>query len=108
MLAIECKDLELAKTQGEIAKQLYEFKGKVNERGKSDRLHKHMLRLDELNKNLDGVATYCNSMDLGDIKIIGMVVFSFLVPMHFSKENNSGMIITDIDSLIGKVEGITN
>ncbi|MEI6896693.1 MAG: hypothetical protein V5786_04230 [Psychromonas sp.] len=108
VLAIECKDLELAKTQGEIAKQLYEFKGKVNEKGKSDRLHKHMLRLDELNNNIDGVATYCNNMDLGDIKIIGMVVFSFLVPMHFSKENNSGMIITDIDSLMDEVEEISN
>ncbi len=83
---IECKSLQFAKTQGEIAKQLYDFKGKETEQGKKDRLLKHIMRLEELKKDITGITKYTKLY--GDIKIIGMVVFSQLVPMIFDKNRS--------------------
>ena len=60
--AIECKDLEMAKNQSEIARQLYEFKGQIREingKNRKDRLYKHYLRCEELKKDLEsGAQTY--------------------------------------------------
>lgn len=79
---IECKSLEFAKTDGEIAKQLYEFKGLVNERGKNDRLLKHIKRLNELENDINGLAKFTN-LDT-DLTIKGLIVFSNIVPMSFN------------------------
>lgn len=103
VLAIECKDLEVAKTQGEIARQLAEFKGKVNSKGKGDRLHKHIIRLDELNNNIAGVAAYCGNKNAEETKVIGMVVFSFIVPMNFAEIDTQEIIFSDVNSLMDEV-----
>ncbi|MFC0116455.1 hypothetical protein ACFFK7_00770 [Pseudoalteromonas xiamenensis] len=98
VLAIECKNLEIALNQSEIARQIYEFKGNINQKGKSDRLHKHILRVDELKKDMLGLSKYVNKSDT-DLKVIGMVVFSSLVPMHFVNDRASDIIFTDIYKL---------
>lgn len=79
---IECKDLNFAKTQGEIARQLYDFKGQKNENGKKDRLLKHIERINVLNNNLTQVSTFTQIHSGLDIK--GYVVFSNPVPMLFN------------------------
>ena len=78
---IECKDLDFAKTQGEIARQLYDFKGQANEKGKKDRLLKHIYRVNELNENLEKISTFTGITS--DISLKGYVVFSNTVPMVF-------------------------
>lgn len=98
ILAIECKDLEMAMSQSDIARQLYDFKGNINRKGKSDRLHKHILRVDELKRDISGLTKYVNKAD-ANIKVIGMVVFSSLVPMHFINDVSSGIVFTDVNKL---------
>jgi hypothetical protein len=80
---IECKDLEFAKTEGEIARQLYEFKGQLNEKGKKDRLLKHVHRLQVLNENINKLSKFTR-IDCDKIVIKGYVVFSNTVPMVFN------------------------
>ena len=79
---IECKALDFAKTQGEIARQLYDFKGQKTVKGKKDRLLKHMYRLDVLKDNTDQLSKFTNINS--DIAIKGYVVFSNTVPMVFN------------------------
>ena len=81
---IECKDLEFAKTYGEIAKQLYDFKGKVNSHGKKDRLLKHVKRIEELKKDINGLAKY-TKLNPSNLEIRGLIVFSATVPMVFDE-----------------------
>tara|TARA_R110002110_G_scaffold2830_2_gene14245 strand:+ start:2217 stop:5957 length:3741 start_codon:yes stop_codon:yes gene_type:complete len=54
-LAIECKNMEFAKTPSEIARQLNEFKGKLRSNKKPDRLLRHKYRYDLLSKNIERV-----------------------------------------------------
>jgi hypothetical protein len=83
---VECKALDFAKTQGEIARQLYDFKGQKNTKGKNDKLLKHIDRIDVLNKNTDQLSKFTN---LNSNKVVkGYVVFSNPVPMVFN-ENRS-------------------
>lgn len=55
VLAIECKNLEIAKTNSEIARQLYEFRGEKNEKGKNVWLKKHMIRIEVLENDIGGL-----------------------------------------------------
>ncbi|MCG7539036.1 hypothetical protein [Pseudoalteromonas sp. OF7H-1] len=98
VLAIECKDLEMAKSQSEIARQLYEFKGNVNHKGKSDRLHKHFLRVEEIKNDMLSLGKYVDK-NYDAIQLIGMVVFSSLVPMHFVNEKADEIIFSSIERL---------
>jgi len=82
VLAIECKDLQLAMTTTEIARQLYEFRGELNDHGKPDRLKKHLLRLEVLNKHRTEIARFVGERGLSSVE--GLLVFSEVVPMHFS------------------------
>lgn len=87
--AIECKDLEMAKNQSEIARQLYEFKGQirqVNSKDRKDRLYKHHLRYEELKKDLESVLKFTKVNK--DFKLKALVVFSNIVPMNFDEKRN--------------------
>ena len=98
VLIIECKDLEMAKSQSEIARQLFEFKGNINHKGKSDRLHKHIIRVEELKNDILGLGKYVVKNG-SDLQIIGMVVFSSLVPMHFVSEKADDIVFSSLDKL---------
>ena len=80
---IECKGLEFTKTHGEIAKQLYEFKGQENSKGKKDRLLKHVKRIEELENDVQGLARFTKLNT--NLQIKGLIVFSNIVPMVFDK-----------------------
>ncbi|BCG64203.1 MAG: hypothetical protein methR_P1971 [Methyloprofundus sp.] len=79
---IECKDLQFAKTQGEIARQTHDFKGQKNEKKKKDRLLKHVFRLNILNENITQLSKFTKMNSEFTVK--GYVVFSNTVPMIFN------------------------
>jgi hypothetical protein len=83
---VECKALDFAKTQGEIARQLYDFKGQKNNKRKDDKLLKHINRLDVLKENTEQLSKFTN-LNLDQV-VKGYVVFSNTVPMEFN-ENRS-------------------
>lgn len=97
ILVIECKDLELAMTAGDIARQLHEFRGaEVN--GKPDRLKKHMNRFDLLRSRVDDVRRFTKSQAGAGLAM--HLVFSDLVPMTFSNiARERGVSITVVDAL---------
>lgn len=83
---IECKDLSFAKTQGEIARQLFDFKGQKKIKGKKDRLLKHIDRINVLNDNLIQLSNFTQINS--DNNINGYVVFSNPVPMIFNEKRS--------------------
>lgn len=83
VLAIECKDLELAMTISEIARQLHEFRGEVRANGKPDRLKRHLLRAEVLKKHAAAVRKYTRT--IGEPEIQAYLMFSDIVPMNFSE-----------------------
>jgi hypothetical protein len=83
VLAIECKDLELAMTSGEIARQLHEFRGEIRTSDtKPDRLKKHLMRADLLRQRSHDLKKFVRSSEAIAIEI--HLVFRGIVPMHFS------------------------
>jgi len=98
VLAIECKDLQFAKTEGEIAKQLYEFRGKDNHKRKPDRLKKHLQRISVLDEHAERVGKFTDMEQAPSIEIV--LVFSSVVPMAFSEDEIfSNITVCDFDSL---------
>jgi len=98
ILVIECKDLELAMTVGEMARQVFEFRGVYDRKGYPDRLKKHLLRLDLLRSNAADVRKYAKTG--GTTTIDAALVFSDLVPMHFSQVATShGVRLHTLESL---------
>lgn len=83
VLVIECKDLELAMTAIEIARQLHDFRGEVGVNGKPDRLKKHLMRVELLKNRASAVAKYTGST--AGIEIESYLMFSDIVPMTFSE-----------------------
>ena len=98
VLVIECKDLGSAKTLGEIARQLQEFRGRDNNKGRPDRLKRHLSRVELLRYRKDAVAKYvgCNQVP----SIEAHLVFKNLVPVAFSTDDIFDKVtITDYESL---------
>ena len=98
---IECKKLEFAKTPGEIARQIYDFRGVVRDDGKPDRLYKHLQRIKVINQNKDRLIKYLGLDD--SVEILPALLFSGIVPMSFvdSKplKQVSVMSFDDIESV---------
>lgn len=82
VLVIECKSLRMAVTVSDIARQLYDFRGELTSEGKPDHLKKHLLRTRLLTSQLDQVKRFIHSEI--SIEVQGVLVFSDLVPLHFS------------------------
>lgn len=98
VIAVECKDLELAMTPSDIARQLYEFRGEKSRNGRPDRLMKHLIRMDVLNGYQDSVAKFICSP--GSIGIETGLVFSEIVPMSFTSiAADKDVQLTTIDEL---------
>jgi len=83
VLVIECKDLRMAMTVGDIARQLHDFREDFTSSGKPDQLKKHLLRMDVLMSRPDGVTRYVGTKERR-IELEAVLVFSDLVPLHFS------------------------
>ena len=104
VLAMECKDLNFAKTPNEIAEQLNRFSGQILSNGKRDELLKHLDRCDLLRAHAKRVA---QKVGLGnrDINIHTVVCFSKPVPILFMAKQFPDVIFQTIDDLreIGKI-----
>lgn len=104
VFAIECKDLNFAKTPNEIAEQLNRFSGQILSNGKRDELMKHLDRCDLLRAHAKRVAQKVGLRN-SDINIHIVVCFSNPVPMQFMAKRFPGVIFQTIDDLreIGKI-----
>jgi hypothetical protein len=83
VMLLECKDLQFAKTFSEIAKQLYKFRGKTDEKGRPDLLGKHLKRIKLAQEN---IAAFQHHLQLPEARIEGALVFAHTVPMSFAAE----------------------
>lgn len=79
VLVIECKDLSLDKTFGEIARRLSRYRG-FAPGGRRDDLRKHLDRVEVLNANLAALSTY---VGFTTARAEGLFVTSREVPMQF-------------------------
>lgn len=82
VLVMECKDLQFRKTYGEIAEQLTDFAGEVDEDGRRDLLRKHLDRVELLKAHTSTVGRYLG-LD-SDCTIESHLVFKNPVPMQFA------------------------
>ena len=73
----------MAMTVGDIARQLHDFREDFTSSGKPDQLKKHLLRMDVLMSRPDGVTRYVGTKERR-IELEAVLVFSDLVPLHFS------------------------
>lgn len=83
VMLLECKDLQFAKTPSEIAKQLYKFRGKTDEKGRPDLLGKHLKRMKLARENANAFQSH---LELSDAEIDGALIFAHHVPMIFAAE----------------------
>lgn len=82
MVLLECKNLQFARTPSEIAKQLSKYQGTVDEKGRPDKLAKHLKRVALARKHVSEFQKYSG---LKTASIEGALVFSRGVPMIFAK-----------------------
>ena len=83
VLMVECKDLHFPKTLGEIAEQLADFRGGLDEDGKRDLLRKHLDRHELALQHVEAVRRY-TKMTVPPV-IECHVVFRHPVPVTFAK-----------------------
>jgi hypothetical protein len=84
LLLCECKDLQYRKTEGEIAEQLSDYRGDVDDDGKRDDLRKHLDRLDLITQHLPKLQTFVGMSETPRVE--GHLIFSNPVPMQFAWE----------------------
>ncbi len=97
VLMVECKDLHLRKTLGEIAEQLADFRGGRDERGRPDLLRKHLDRHELALQHVEDVRRY-TKMTLAPV-IECHVVFRKPVPVTFAKGLNSSARFSMLDDI---------
>lgn len=99
ILAIECKDLELAKSMSDISRQIHDFRGELNSKNKPDRMKRHLLRIKLLNNHKETIRRFVGGMYFPSVE--GLLVFSRIVPMYFTKlAAKHGMRILTEDQLV--------
>lgn len=79
-LVIECKNLFIAKTPGEVARQLAEFRGKPDNLGKPDRLMRHLDRVTLLRAYPERIAAF---VGMKETTVESILVFRNRVPIEF-------------------------
>lgn len=82
VLLIECKDVQHRKTDGEIAEQLLDFRGALNENGKPDLLLKHLRRIELVKTHVPEIIRYLKLSAPPALE--GHLVFKNPVPMKFA------------------------
>lgn len=100
ILLLECKQLQMAKTASEIAKQLHEFRGELNERGKPDRLAKHLARLDLAKERAHSFAEYTQCQE---VSLEASLVFSRNVPMRYAVDLMKRQITVTTEADLHKI-----
>ncbi len=83
VLVIECKDLLFAKTPGEVARQLGEFRDDYDKKGKPDRLRRHLDRVRVLRNSIEKLSVITG---LPAIDFESLLVFRNEVPMSYTED----------------------
>jgi hypothetical protein len=99
VLAIECKDLKIAKTPNEMAEQLNRFSGQVLQNGKPDDLLKHVERCNFLRERSQCVAQAIGMSDR-NIHIRSVVCFSKPVPMQYVAKRLPDVSFVTLENLL--------
>jgi hypothetical protein len=86
VIVLECKHLFFAKTPGEVARQLAEYRGTVDKNGKPDRLKRHLDRVAALCEHQAKIERYVN---FSGFEVESMIVFKNRVPITYA--NSEGM-----------------
>ncbi len=81
VLVIECKDLSMDRTIGEIAKRLEKYQGVTNDKGKKDDLKKHLDRCEAIEAEKDMVGAFVK-MEINQIDRV--LLFSAPTPLQYS------------------------
>jgi hypothetical protein len=77
---VEAKDLKLCRTLGEAARRLSEYRGKLTQKGKPDKLLRHLQRVSYIRKNASAL---CNRLALSAApKVCGLVIVNAPQPME--------------------------
>lgn len=97
VLAIECKDLSMARNYSEVAAQLSDYQGKEL-KGKPDKLKKHLNRVELLSKELKKLEKY---IGLSNIVIKSCLICSGKVPMQYAKIDALN------NTLVGEIETLS-
>lgn len=103
ILAIECKDLKLAKTPNEIAEQLNHFSGQILANGKRDELRKHLDRCTFLNEKAQRVAKSLGMSDR-NIHVKNIVCFSKPNPTQYMASRFPDVKFLTIDELYQEIQ----
>jgi hypothetical protein len=82
LLLCECKDLQYRKTEGEIAEQLSDYRGEINDEGKRDDLRKHLDRISLITQHLSKLQAYVGMSETPRVE--GHLIFRNPVPMQFA------------------------
>lgn len=83
VLLVECKDLHFRKTMGEIAEHLADFRGSTDEKGRPDRLRRHLDRHAVVMEHREAVMRFTALP--GQVRIECHVVFRDPVPVALRK-----------------------
>ena len=83
IVILECKNLRLARTPSEAAKQLSKYQGITDERGRPDMLAKHLRRVALAEDHITAFQKYTG---VQNASIEGVMVFSSIVPMMFAEQ----------------------
>jgi hypothetical protein len=90
VLLVECKDVQHRKTEGEIAEQLSDFRGELDENGKPDLLLRHLRRIDLVKEHRPEMMMYLKLS--GPPVLEGHLIFKNPVPMKFAWDRMKGRI----------------
>lgn len=103
ILIAECKNIAFRQSPGELADQLSDFQGKLDERGKPDLLLKHLNRVDLFRTDHDVLTEFCGLAPGAEIR--DALVFSVPVPMMFARqqipETTEVLLAENIDESFG-------
>lgn len=99
-LAIECKDLKMAKTANEIAEQLNRFSGQILPNGERDNLLKHIDRCNIMRSRSADIAKTVGGYNGKSISIRGVVCFSKPVPLQYMASRFPDISFVTIDNII--------
>lgn len=100
IVLLECKRLKFAKTPSEVAKQLADFRGTIDSRGKPDLLLKHLRRWDLAKARIGQFASF---VGIDQPTIEAALVFSNPVPMKYAVDRMSAALWVGTISELGKL-----
>lgn len=101
VLLVECKDVQHRKTDGEIAEQLLDFRGELDENGKPDLLLKHLRRIELVKAHVPEVMTYLKLSAPAVLE--GHLVFKNPVPMKFAWDRMKERVALHLFSELNRI-----